>query len=135
MKLYTKKMTYSLLAIGLLACAPGALAVLPLALGAARGAEFANCKRMCRGYFVDDANKKKLTGAIKKGDIKVDLKGVGKKRTCHCEYKGDLGIDKKQEFKQIEARKSKTQKNLKKVSKHADSKKCDQSKEMCLVKK
>ena len=123
MKLYTKKMTYSLLAIGLLACAPVDANLIPGSL--------INCEKMCQGYFIEDANNKKLTGAIRKHHIQSETRGgTSKKRTCHCKYKGDLGIDKKKYFDQREA----TKKHLEKVSDHATShRKCDRSKEVCLT--
>ena len=126
MKLYTKKMTYSLLAIGFLACAPVDAAAIATAYSASSDKPL--CKRMCRGYFVDDANNKNLTGVIKKRDIYDTITGKAN-NICSCEYKGDLDIDKKKDF--TAPRSS----HLLSVAGHADSRKCDRSLEMCLVKK
>ena len=123
MKLYTKKMTYSLLATGLLACAP---------VDAYWSVKEKHCKTMCEGHFVQEAKNKGLTGEIKAVDMSEEVKGKGKNRQCICTYTGDLDIKKKKTFNQRDARRDKVLKNLRKVQNRAARLFCNKKKEICI---
>ena len=72
-----------------------AAAVAGAGVGFARLGMSRNCHKLCAGKFTQMARNQGLTGKIKWDDVDSSISGILSKRTCHCTYRGNLGINQK----------------------------------------